>query len=335
MDITRLLPALILAFCATVSQADTLKQTFEFHVPGEAYAAMWGEGYIDPYFDPALGTLTRVDASALATTELQGVFLDTCTRDPGGSGICAINGEFFVRLVDTLWLTALNENLSGDIPWEFYPETEDPLLLIWTYSEAVYPESYYSTFYTLGDSARIEWLSRFVDTYPGESVEYFFGRGQVDIELTFTYTYDPIDADGDGVPDIWDAYPNISLGGRLDTDGDGIPNDCDAACIALGMAADLDDDDDGVPDVDDAYPEISLDGRLDTDNDGIPNDCSGVCISLGMLADLDDDADEWADSVDNCRLISNNAQLDSNEDGCGDACNVVLPGCGLVACVND
>ena len=49
-----------------------------------------------------------------------------------------------------------------------------------------------------------------------------------------------------------------------------MPNECDAACIALGMTADLDDDGDGVPDADDLYP---LDSRysFDTDGDGMPD----------------------------------------------------------------
>jgi hypothetical protein len=46
------------------------------------------------------------------------------------------------------------------------------------------------------------------------------------------------DRDGDGVIDVNDAFPDISLGGLTDTDGDGRPDVCDAACLALGMAAD-------------------------------------------------------------------------------------------------
>ena len=53
------------------------------------------------------------------------------------------------------------------------------------------------------------------------------------------------DDDGDGVLDANDAFPLISLDGRLDTDGDGQPNACDAACLATGMAVDFDVDNDG------------------------------------------------------------------------------------------
>jgi hypothetical protein len=81
------------------------------------------------------------------------------------------------------------------------------------------------------------------------------------------------DADGDGVLDDDDFYPNISLGGRLDTDGDGIPNDCDTACINLGMLADNDDDGDGHIDTADNCPLIANPDQLDDNNDGIGNLC--------------------------------------------------------------
>ena len=106
------------------------------------------------------------------------------------------------------------------------------------------------------------------------------------------------DDDNDGVLDIKDGYPGISIGSLLDTDKDGRPNECDSACVDLGMAADTDDDDDGVLDTKDSYPLISLAGLLDTDSDGRPDDCNDSCIGLGMLADLDDDADGISDSED-------------------------------------
>ncbi|EDL53847.1 hypothetical protein VSAK1_10433 [Vibrio mediterranei AK1] len=51
-----------------------------------------------------------------------------------------------------------------------------------------------------------------------------------------------IDTDGDGVPDVDDAFPN-DPNEWLDTDGDGIGNN-----------EDTDDDNDGVPDTEDAFP---------------------------------------------------------------------------------
>jgi hypothetical protein len=56
------------------------------------------------------------------------------------------------------------------------------------------------------------------------------------------------DDDNDGVLDVDDLYPMVSLAGLSDTDGDGQPNDCDSDCIRTGMAADADDDNDGFSD---------------------------------------------------------------------------------------
>lgn len=66
----------------------------------------------------------------------------------------------------------------------------------------------------------------------------------------------PQDADGDGVIDEEDAFPNDALE-TTDTDGDGV-----------GDNADSDDDGDGVEDEADAFP---LDSRetVDTDDDGV------------------------------------------------------------------
>jgi hypothetical protein len=62
------------------------------------------------------------------------------------------------------------------------------------------------------------------------------------------------DCDGDGVLDVSDFYPLISLGISSDTDSDGIPDECDVDCLVLGMVADLDDDNDGILDNDDLAP---------------------------------------------------------------------------------
>jgi len=109
-------------------------------------------------------------------------------------------------------------------------------------------------------------------------------------------TYRIGDFDNDGVADEIDGFPSVSIDGYLDPDGDGIPAECDAICLANGMAADedndndgltndvdTDDDNDGVLDVDDDLPfdpteSEDLDGDgigdnsdTDIDGDGMPN----------------------------------------------------------------
>ena len=73
---------------------------------------------------------------------------------------------------------------------------------------------------------------------------------------------------------------------KSESDSDGAPDECDAACVALGMAADDDDDGDGVVDGSDTFPLDSQES-VDTDGDGVGNN-----------ADNDDDGDGVEDSAD-------------------------------------
>jgi len=114
------------------------------------------------------------------------------------------------------------------------------------------------------------------------------------------------DSDGDGVPDVSDAFPNDPAE-WLDSDGDGIGNN-----------ADTDDDNDGVADTLDAFP-LDAAESVDTDGDGIGNN-----------ADTDDDNDGVADTLDAFPLdaaesvdtdadgIGNNADTDDDNDGMPD-----------------
>ena len=93
------------------------------------------------------------------------------------------------------------------------------------------------------------------------------------------------------------------------------PDDCDADCIATGMASDPDDDNDGIVDEADAYPLIALGGRLDRDGDGAPDNCDADCIATGMASDPDDDNDGIVDEADAYPLIALDGRLDSDGDG--------------------
>lgn len=102
------------------------------------------------------------------------------------------------------------------------------------------------------------------------------GETSVSLQLSGV---DPMDADGDGIIDVYE-----------DIDGDGVPN-----------RDDEDDDNDGVNDIDDT--DANDDGTLDNDRDGdgIPN---GI--------DVDDDNDGVNDETD--RDDDNDGKLDEDDD---------------------
>ena len=65
MKFARYFPALVVALCPTVTQADTLVQEFHLQTDTPSVVNNWHSGTspIQPYFDPALGTLTQVDVN--------------------------------------------------------------------------------------------------------------------------------------------------------------------------------------------------------------------------------------------------------------------------------
>ena len=110
-------------------------------------------------------------------------------------------------------------------------------------------------------------LTELEDWVSGAELQDTDGDGEND--------YIDSDDDGDGVPDINDAFP-FNKNEQLDNDGDG-----------KGDNADLDDDNDNVLDVNDAFP-FDANEQLDSDGDGIGNN-----------ADTDDDNDGIPDSIEN------------------------------------
>ena len=97
----------------------------------------------------------------------------------------------------------------------------------------------------------------------------------------------PPDADGDGIEDSLDAFPNDPT---ESTDGD----------------------DDGVGDNGDNCPAIANSDQVDTDLDGTGDAC-----------DDDKDADSVLNDADNCPMVANTNQIDSDVNGSGDACDAM------------
>ena len=99
----------------------------------------------------------------------------------------------------------------------------------------------------------------------GTATSYTFNNVVQDHTITASFVYvdpNPVDTDGDGVPDAQDAFPS-DPNETTDTDNDGTGNN-----------ADLDDDNDGMPDaweiVNNLDPLVD-DADGDPDNDGISN----------------------------------------------------------------
>jgi hypothetical protein len=102
------------------------------------------------------------------------------------------------------------------------------------------------------------------------------------------------DRDGDGVPDLQDAFPDNSRE-SVDSDGDGVGNN-----------ADTDDDNDGFADANDLFP---LDPRESRDNDR-----DGVGDNL----DSDDDNDGMSDAFESRHGLNPRSAADASLDNDGD-----------------
>ena len=110
------------------------------------------------------------------------------------------------------------------------------------------------------------------------------------------------DRDGDGVPDVDDAFPD-DPDESADRDGDGVGDDSDSFPDDPGETQDTDED--GTGDNSDAFPTDPKE-TTDTDGDGI-----------GDVADPDDDGDGVPDTDDAFPQDPGETQ-DSDGDGVGD-----------------
>lgn len=91
------------------------------------------------------------------------------------------------------------------------------------------------------------------------------------------------DADGDGVPDSQDAFPNDS-NETADSDGDGVGDNSDE--FPTDVNESIDSDNDGLGDNADAFPNDASE-TIDTDGDGIGNNADDDDDGDGVL-DVDD-----------------------------------------------
>jgi len=135
------------------------------------------------------------------------------------------------------------------------------------------------------------------------------------------------DADGDGVPDVDDAFPDDATE-TVDTDGDGVGDVADA--FPNDANETLDSDGDGVGDEADAFPNDATE-TLDSDGDGIGDNADTDSIDTdgdGFVDSVDhfpNDSTEWADTDsdgvgDNADAFPTDATetVDTDGDGVGD-----------------
>jgi len=123
------------------------------------------------------------------------------------------------------------------------------------------------------------------------------------------------DTDGDGVTDLYDAYP-FDVTETDDSDNDGVgdnadvfPNDAsewaDFDNDGIGNNADPDDDNDGVPDVSDDLP-FDATASTDSDGDGVGDNSDQLPFNVQDTADTDGDG------------VGNRFDYDNDNDGVDD-----------------
>ena len=180
---------------------------------------------------------------------------------------------------------------------------------------------------------------RFVNM--GVTVHQGFGTpiNQASFDLSVNAPPPPVDADGDGVEDPFDACPTVAgteacdgcpanvcgtCGTAPDGDSDGVP-DCQDNCPALGNPTQVDCNSNGSGDA----CEVASDPALDCNGNGVPDACD---VASGTSTDVNSNGrpDECeADCNDNgmpdAFEIAEGDVPDCNGDGIPDTCQGAVP----------
>lgn len=121
----------------------------------------------------------------------------------------------------------------------------------------------------------------------------------------------PVDTDGDGVPDAQDAFPN-DASETVDSDGDGVGDNADA--FPRNAAETMDSDGDGIGDNSDAFPNDPAE-TADSDSDGVGDNRDAFPQDASET--MDSDGDGVGDNTD---AFPNDPTetADSDGDGIGD-----------------
>ena len=124
-----------------------------------------------------------------------------------------------------------------------------------------------------------------------------------------------VDSDGDGVPDVNDAFP-WNPTESVDSDGDGLGDNIDSNGSNGSAGPVVDSDGDGVPDVNDAFPWNPTES-VDSDGDGLGDnsDSNGSNGSAGPVVDSDGDG---VPDVNDAFPWNPTESVDSDGDGLGD-----------------
>ncbi len=130
------------------------------------------------------------------------------------------------------------------------------------------------------------------------------------------------DADGDGLPDLWDLCPGLSgllpgvaidsaTGNHVDTNNDFVGDECAIAGCAQNCGADTDGD--RIADDCDNCPTIINYNQSDRDHDGVGDACD-ICPDNSDDGHTDTDGDHVGDACDDCKFIYDPLQPNCNAD---------------------